>query len=48
MIGIDLLTEGTHARWTVQERTNGGCTLSQSDTGSAVQETLGLAMAHRD
>src|SRR5438876_6348659 len=48
MIGSDLLTEGTHAHWTVQERTDGGCTLSQSETGSAVQEAPGLAMAQCD
>src|SRR6266700_590040 len=48
MIGIDLLTEGAHARWTVQERADGGGTLGQRETGSLVQETPGLAMARRD
>src|SRR5438876_2059391 len=48
MIGIDLLTEGAHARWTVQERADGGGTLGQRETGSPVQETPGLVMARRD
>src|SRR5438128_4033865 len=48
MIGIDLLTEGAHARWTVQERADGGGTLGQREIGSPVQETTGLAMARRD
>src|SRR5205823_4387492 len=48
MIGIDLLTERAHSRWTVQESADGGCTLGQSETGSAVQEAPGLAMAQRD
>ena len=38
MIGIDLLTERAHSQWTVQESTDGGCTLGQSETGSAVKE----------
>src|SRR6266487_6019137 len=48
MIGIDLLTERAHSRWTVQESADGGCTLGQSETGSAVQEAPWLAMAQRD
>jgi hypothetical protein len=48
MIGSDLLTEGAHARWTVQECTDSGCTLGQSDAGAAMQEAPGLTMARRD
>src|SRR5260370_24470049 len=48
MIGIDLLTQGDHARWTIEERPDGSCTLSQREIGSAVQETPGLVMARRD
>src|SRR5258708_33130884 len=48
MIGIDLLTQGDHARWTIEERPDGSCTLSQREIGSAVQETPRLVMARRD
>src|SRR5260370_7394828 len=48
MIGIDLPTQGDHARWTNAERPDGSCTLSQREIGSAVQETPRLVMARRD
>src|SRR5262249_9210434 len=48
MLGMDLLTGGTYVHRAVQERTDENCTLSQNETGSAVQEAPRLAMAQRD